>query len=40
MNPADFNTLTILSVGVIEREEIYELRPYYYYSGEIYAGEV
>lgn len=32
------NTTTVLSVGVSEEQKI--MRPYYYYSGEIYAGEV
>ena len=37
-NPVDFNTKFVLSVSV--SEETVTLEPYYYYSGEIYAGEV
>ena len=37
-NPVDFNTQFMISVSVIE--ETVTLEPYYYYSGEIYAGEV
>ncbi len=37
-NPADINSKTVLSVAVTE-ETVY-LDPYYYYSGELYAGEV
>lgn len=37
-NPVDFNAKFVLSVSV--SEETVTLEPYYYYSGEIYAGEV
>lgn len=37
-NPADMNTTTKLAVTVTE--ETVTLEPYYYYSAEIYAGEV
>lgn len=37
-NPVDFNTKFLLSVSV--SEETITLEPYYYYSGDIYAGEV
>lgn len=37
-NPADINAKTVLSVTVTE-ETVY-LDPYFYYSGELYAGEV
>lgn len=37
-NPVDFNTKFILSV--IVSEETVTLEPYYYYSGDIYSGEV
>lgn len=37
-NPADINTKTVLSITVTE-ETVY-LEPQYYYSGELYAGEV
>lgn len=37
-NPVDFNESFLLSVSVSEKTVI--LEPYYYYSGELYAGEV
>ena len=37
-NPADMNTKFLLSVLV--SEQTVTLEPYYYYSGEVYAGEV
>ena len=37
-NPVNFNVKFILSVSV--EEETKTLEPYYYYSGDIYAGEV
>lgn len=37
-NPVDFNTKFTLSVSVVE--ETITLEPYYYYSGDVYAGEV
>lgn len=37
-NPADFNAKFLLSVSV--SEETITLEPYYYYSGDLYAGEV
>lgn len=37
-NPVDFNTKFLLSVAV--SEETITLEPYYYYSGDLYAGEV
>lgn len=37
-NPVDFNTKFLLSVSV--SEETITLEPYYYYSGDLYAGEV
>ncbi len=37
-NPTDINTRVTLTVTVTETEII--LEPYYYYAGEIYAGEV
>lgn len=37
-NPVDFNTKFLISVEVIEKT--ITLEPQYYYSGEIYAGEV
>ncbi len=37
-NPVGFNTKFLLSVLVSEETII--LEPYYYYSGDIYAGEV
>ena len=38
VNPADMNSKTSLSVTVIEKTII--LEPYFFYSGEIYSGEV
>ena len=38
VNPANINTATKLRVYVVEETII--LEPYYYYSGEIYGGEV
>lgn len=38
VNPTDINTKTKLSVAVKETVKI--LDPYYYYSGDLYAGEV
>ena len=38
VDPVDFNTATVLSVTVTE-ETVY-LEPTYYYSGEIFSGEV
>lgn len=38
VNPVNMNTTTVLSVTVAE-ETVY-LEPYYYFSGELYAGEV
>lgn len=37
-NPADMNTKFLLSVSV--SEQTVTLEPYYYYSGDLYAGEV
>lgn len=37
-NPANMNTQIVLSVSVAE--ETITLEPYYYHSGELYAGEV
>ena len=37
-NPANINSKTVLTVTVTE-ETVY-LEPYYYYSGDLYAGEV
>lgn len=37
-NPVDFNAKFLLSVAV--SEETITLEPYYYYSGDLYAGEV
>lgn len=37
-NPVDFNSSFILSVLVTE--QTITLEPYYYYSGDLYAGEV
>ena len=37
-NPVDFNTKFLLSVAV--SEETITLEPYYYYSSDLYAGEV
>lgn len=37
-NPADMNTATVLTVTITE--ETIVLEPYYYYSAEIYSGEV
>ena len=37
-NPVDFNTKFLLSVSV--SGETITLEPYYYYSGDLYAGEV
>lgn len=37
-SPVDFNTKFLLSVSVVE--DTITLEPYFYYSGEIYAGEV
>lgn len=37
-NPVDMNTTTKLTATVTE--ETVTLEPYYYYSAEIYAGEV
>lgn len=37
-NPVDFNAKFLLSVSV--SEETITLEPYYYYSGDLYAGEV
>lgn len=37
-NPVDFNAKFLLSVVV--SEETITLEPYYYYSGDLYAGEV
>ena len=37
-NPADFNAKFLLSVSV--SEETITLEPYFYYSGDLYAGEV
>ena len=38
VNPADMNSKTVLSVTVIEKMVI--LEPDFFYSGEIYSGEV
>lgn len=38
LNPADMNSKTVLSVIVIEKTMI--LEPEFFYSGEIYSGEV
>lgn len=38
LNPADMNSKTVLSVTVIEKAVI--LEPEFFYSGEIYSGEV
>lgn len=38
VNPVDMNTQTLLSVTVVE-ETVY-LKPTYYYSGELFSGEV
>ena len=38
VNPADMNIKTVLSVTVIEKTVI--LEPDFFYSGEIYSGEV
>ena len=38
VNPVDINTKTTLSLQVREIEKI--LEPYFYYSGDIFAGEV
>lgn len=40
MNPTDFNSVTLLAVGVIEQVVIYEPQAAKYYAGEIFAGEV
>lgn len=37
-NPVSFNTKFLLSVSV--SEETVTLEPYFYYSGDLYAGEV
>lgn len=37
-NPSNINSKTVLTVTVTE-ETVY-LEPYYYYSGDLYAGEV
>lgn len=37
-NPVSMNTKFLLSVLVVE--ETITLEPYYYYSGDIYSGEV
>lgn len=37
-NPANINSKTVLTVTVTE-ETVY-LEPYYYYSGDLYAGGV
>ena len=37
-NPVDFNAKFLISVTV--SEETITLEPYYYYSGDLYAGEV
>ena len=37
-NPANMNTKFLLSVSVIEKSVT--LDPYFYYSGDLYAGEV
>lgn len=37
-NPANINQKTVLSVEVIEETVI--LKPYYYYSNDIFSGEV
>lgn len=37
-NPVDFNAKFAISVTV--SEETITLEPYYYYSGDIYVGEV
>lgn len=37
-NPVDFNTKFLLSVSVVE--ETITLEHYFYYSGDLYAGEV
>lgn len=37
-NPVDFNAKFLLSLSV--SEETITLEPYYYYSGDLYAGEV
>lgn len=37
-NPADMNNKILLAVTVVEKTVI--LEPDYYYSGEIYSGEV
>lgn len=38
VNPADMNSKTVLTVTVIEKTVI--LEPDFFYSGEIYSGEV
>ena len=38
VNPADMNSKIVLSVNVIEKNII--LEPVFFYSGEIYSGEV
>lgn len=38
LNPANINSKTVLTVTVTE-ETVY-LAPYYYYSGDLYAGAV
>lgn len=37
-NPVDINTGFLISLSVSEETVI--LEPYYYYSGDLYAGEV
>lgn len=40
MNPADINSPTLLSVGVIEQLTIFEPSAVSFRSGDLYSGEV